>query len=64
MLIIGPPAGSDSARATSVSWFEDIFDGKVEKTGDLKSEGKAGVVFLGFDGVDGLAGYAEFVGEV
>ena len=43
---------------------EDGLDSGVEEAGEFEGEGKAGVVFSGLDGVDGLAGDLEFLGEV
>src|SRR6266849_3072884 len=51
----------DSSRALRL---KDVLHRPAEELGDFKGQGEAGVVLFGFDGVDGLAGDAEFLGEV
>ena len=43
---------------------EDGLDGAVKEAGEFEGEREAGIVFAGLDGVDGLAGDLEFLGEV
>ena len=42
---------------------KDDFNGLVEEACDAEGERQRGVVFTGFDGVDGLAGNFEFLGR-
>ncbi len=55
--------GSGGHGSVSV-WGEEFFNVLAEEASDAESEFKGGVVLLGLDGVDGLAGDAEAVGEV
>ena len=45
---------------------KNLFYGLAEQLelGDFECQGQAGIVFLCFEGIDGLAGDAELVGEV
>ena len=43
---------------------EDGFDGAVEEASEFEGQWEAGVEFAGLDGVDGLAGDLETLGEV
>ena len=43
---------------------EDFLDGQAEGGGDGERQGQAGIVPLGFDGVDGLPGDLAPVGQV
>ena len=54
---------SDSSELLAVV-LEDFFNGKFEQPRHLKGQWQAWVVLLGFNGVNGLAGNTQFLGQI
>lgn len=59
---MAPGGGAPSSCVRVV--FENFFNGFLKEPSDFEGEWQAGIKLAGFDGIDGLSGDGELLGEV